>query len=192
VAFIVVLFAVISVPSGLAGADELSIYWGSLAYGTSLARVAHAGILQVASQPCLARRTFTVVVSHFIDAGGAVVAGPDCTVIHIHRAVFAGPSIDTDALEASELVLACRSVLAGIGTHAAFVNIIVAVPSFESRRTGASVAFDTIHTGGAMFAEVVHAVINVDFTVLASETKSTATVITQTAQDNAGTSILAR
>jgi len=144
------------------------------------------------SQSGLSGGAFAVVIPHFVDAGGAVVARPHGTVVHVFRTVLSRPPVDADALVAAVLVLAGGAVLAGVNPETTFVHIDVAILAFKCRGTGTGIAFNSIDTSGPIFTEVVFAVVNVNLTVLSVETRRTATLVAQWPHHDAGPAILTR
>ena len=66
-------------------------------------------------------------------------------------------------------VAAGRLVLAGI-VQGALVHVLQAVLTAPVVRTGTVVGVDAVHTDSAILAEIATAVINVDLTVLSTET----------------------
>jgi hypothetical protein len=90
------------------------------------------------------------------------------TIILIRLAVPADVSIHTDALVAALRVLAGAVVLAGV-LLAALVHILGAVLAAPVGRAAAGVGVDTVHTGGAVLAQVTRAVVNVLLAVVAGK-----------------------
>lgn len=93
------------------------------------------------------------------------------------RVVFAVGSVEPAGAEAGRRV--SRDAHAGAavdaGSGRAGVGGPVAVAAFVSRGTGADVVVDAVVARATISAGVVRAVVDVDLTALASETRSTAT-----------------
>jgi hypothetical protein len=85
-----------------------------LADGTAVARVASAGVVQVAEEAGLSGWALAVVVCDAVVASGAVEAGLGGAVIHVHLAVLALVAVDADALVTVVRVRARRTVLADV------------------------------------------------------------------------------
>ena len=164
-----VLLALLSGEAGGTGAGPLARHLVGVAPSPGVAGVDQALVVQVADQPGLTLRTLALVAAHFVVAGPAVQTGGDGAVVLVLLAVLPDEPVDTDALVAALGVLAGPVVLAGI-VEGALVHVLQAVLTAPVVRTGTVVGVDAVHTDSAILTEIATAVINVDLTVLSTET----------------------
>lgn len=140
-----------------------------LALGARVARVAGAGVLQVAEQPRPAGRALAEVVGDAVVAGAAVQARLLRAVVGVRLAVLALVAVDADALVAVARVGARRAVLADALVHRALVHVLGAEAAAVLGRARALVAADAVDARGPVLAEVEAAVVDVDVAALAGE-----------------------
>lgn len=160
-------------------ADVGAVDGTGVADGALVARVARAGVVQVAQQTCLSRRALAVEGPDAVVARGTVEAGGYGAVVDVLGAVRAGPAVDADAGVASDGVGAGRPVLAHAGPDGTLVHVLAAVRARVTGRAVARVRVDAVQTGGAVLAQVARAVVHIGLTVCARESRWTRTLVAE-------------
>lgn len=152
------------------GADVRSIDGARVADGTRVTRIARTRILQVTQQSCCTGCTLTEEGSHPVVARGPVEANGHGAVVHIFRAILPGPTIHADAVVATDVVPARRTILAHAGSHGTLIHVFAAISACVGGRTVAGVRVDSVDAGGSILTQVSRTVVDVALAVIASET----------------------
>lgn len=85
---------------------------------------------------CFSRSTLAIKRSNSIMASGPIETCSDSAVIDVLGTIVASPAIDTNTVEASYGVCACRTVFTDTWSHGAFVYILTAVSSWRKIKHG--------------------------------------------------------
>lgn len=127
-----------------------------------------------------------------VMAGSTMVTGCTGTVVDVLTAVVTRPAVHTDTVVAPVCVVACASILAGIGHQLTFIHIFCAVLASVMRRTLAVIGVYSIHTDATILTVVSRTVVNVVFTVWSCKAWQAAAVIGGVSLLDTCASILAR
>lgn len=102
-------------------------------------------------------------------AGGAIKTNSYCTVINVLAAVISSPTINADAGMATDGVEAGTPIMAGVGLHETFVDVLSTVLSCPFWWTLAIVSIDSVHTYSSIHTLVTRTVIHIILTVVSLE-----------------------
>lgn len=172
--------------SRLAVAVVLAIDWVGVTQGALPARVALAGIKDVAQQACLARGAMADEGGHPVLTGGACAAGGRGAIVDVLRAVRTAPAVDTYAVVSALDVVACAAILAGIGLQMALIHIVCAVLTCPFGWALTVIGVDSIHTGASILTLMGGAIIDVNLTVCSIESWQAVTLVVEVGGRAAG------
>lgn len=157
-----------------------------------MARVADAGIIQVAQKASLAHGAGAVEGGHAVMASGTMETHSRGTVVDILTTAFTSPAVDAYTAVAAQRVEAGAPVVAGIGLQLTLVHILRAELACPLRGTLAVVGVDTVHTGSPIETPVSWTVVHIHFAVLTLKARQAGTVIGEITTLSTGAPVAAR
>lgn len=191
IALIDVLRAVDTLVADRARARERPVDWASVTDRIGMARVRRTGIVQVAEQTRLTRRTAAIEAADTVDASRTIEAGRIHAVVNVVAAVRPIPPVHADTVIAAVRVRAGRPVLADRRTQRTLVHVVLAELAGEAGRAAAVVGVDTVHACAPVLAQVARTVVRVLFTVFALEARRTFAFVGVLGRLLAGATVLA-
>lgn len=115
-------------------------------------------------------RALTVEAAHPVDTRGAIETGGSGAIVNVHRTVLSRPAVDADAVVRTQRVGARGPIVANAWTHGALVYVHLARLARPLGRARARITVHAIHARTAVETSVRYTVVDVLFTVLATET----------------------
>lgn len=171
---------------------KLAIDRVCVALSSHLARVTHAGIINVTQQASFARGAAADERRNTINAGGSSGARRSSTVIDVLGAVGAAPAVHTHAVVSVQRVTARASILTGVGLHPAFIHVIGAKLTSPFRWALAIVSVYSIIADSSILTLVIRTIIDVHLTVCSIKTWKAVAYVSCFRHLSACSTILAR
>jgi len=118
----------------------------------------------------LAVRALAVEAADTVDTSGAVETGGPGTIVDIHRTILSGPAVYANTIVRSQRISTRSAVVTDTGPHGTLVHVHLTRIASPLGRTRARVTVHAVHARTTVQTGVWYTIVDVFFTVFATET----------------------